>query len=125
MRRNLHAERTTGRGGDNFVAAARRPRSADPQIAAQIRASGFESKTRQGPYLDLHETASERGISRHLEPCAGRGQRWNNESIGLRLARVRRISDGNDECRSAQEILDPQVHNVRDVSPGTASLPRF
>jgi len=115
-RRDRDAQRGARRPGDHLRATLRSAPGIDAQVTPQIRAARLETKAGQYFQADLHETAGER-----LRPCqpepSARGRIGRNvEPVGFRAIGIRRVIYPDVQGRPAEEVLDPKVRVVGDIS---------
>lgn len=115
-RRDVHAQRRSGRPRERLDTALGCAPGIDAQVAPEVRAARFEAKMRQKPRPHLHEATGERLIARDAEARAGRGVCRDFERVGFRAVRVRRVVDGDLQGDAAEQLLDAQPRVIGDVA---------
>jgi len=94
----------------------RRPFGFDPQIAAQIRAAGFEPEIGQYPYSNLYEPTHKRAGARQTKAGSRRRPGRNDQGIRFGTFWIGRIIDTDVERNAPEKIGDAQRDLLRQVS---------
>lgn len=114
-RRDLDTQRCACRPRHRFHTSLCGPSRIDPQVAAQVRAPGLESKSGQHARSDNDKTARERLTTRETEARSRRGVGRDVEFVDLLPVWICGIANAHLQPRAMQKLFDPQIRIVRNV----------